>query len=482
MTQFKISDLVMVLPEITIAAFAMLLLIVSTFKCDSCIRKVNNISIIVLIFAAIMLFGSEFPNINFNNDIYIGNNFTLFSKVLIIIGAIFSIFLASGYYTINSKYSVAEYPCLILLSVVGMMIMVSSANFLSLYMGLELQSLPLYILASIHRNNIKSSESGLKYFVLGALASGIMLYGISLIYGFSGTINFSKIVEIYRNTEELPIGVIVGLVLLIVALCFKVSASPFHMWAPDVYEGAPIPVTTFLAVAPKIAAICLFVNILAYPFAKFFVQWQQVIIFVSALSMMVGAFGALRQVNIKRLMAYSSIGHIGYILMGLASTNSDGIQAIMIYITIYMVMTLGIFAAIMIVKEKEEGLEDIYSFSGLAKTKPLLAIVIAIILFSMAGIPPFAGFFAKFYVFVAAIKAGLYPLALLGVVTSVVSTFYYLRIIKIMYFDEAKSTLSRDTAFEMKFVSYFSAIFNVLFFIYFSTIVDITSTVAKVFR
>ncbi len=481
MAEFMVSDLLMLLPEIIILCAALFLLIGGACAGDKFMPAISKLAMLAML--ASLSFEISIPHETsiVLDGMFISTGFTSFAKILILIGSFFSTFLAIGYYKNNPKYMVAEFPVLILLATAGMMFMVSSNDLLSLYMSLELQSLALYVLAGLHKNNIKSSEAGLKYFMLGALASGIMLYGASLVYGFSGTTNFAKLADLYTQGGVLPVGVLVGLVMVIIGLCFKVSAAPFHMWTPDVYEGAPVAVTGFFAVSPKIAAVCLFVSVLSYPFALLAGQWQQVIILVSALSMIVGAFGALRQSNIKRLMAYSSIGHVGYILVGLAAANSEGVRGILIYIFIYMTMTIGMFACIMMVKSKEESSEDIYAFSGLAKTRPMLAMAIAIILFSMAGIPPFAGFFGKFFVFMAAVKAGLYGLAVIGVLSSVVAAFYYLRIIKIMYFDEAGSPLERDLAYELKIVAVISAVFNLLFFISFTPVVNAAAKAAGVF-
>ncbi len=474
MAQFEYFDLITVLPGIIILGAAIILLLVGAWKGNNFMPAIGNAAMIGLIAAAIvqLLIPQEITTAF--SGMFISNLFTSFTKILVIIGSVLSIFLANGYYKKNPKYMVAEFPVLILLATAGMVFMISANDLLSLYMALELQSLALYILASINRNNIKSSEAGLKYFVLGALASGIMLYGISLVYGFAGSTNFSKLSLLYldAHSHAVTVGVIVGLVLIVIGLCFKVSAAPFHMWTPDVYEGAPLPVTSFFAVAPKVASLSLFVSVLCYPFKDLNDKWMQIIVLISALSMIIGAFGALRQTNIKRLMAYSSIGNVGYILVGLAS---GGIRDLLIYLFIYMLGTIGMFACIMMLKQKESSSEDIYSFSGLAKHKPYLAMAIAIILFSLAGIPPFAGFFGKFFIFNAAVEAGQYGLAIIGVLSSVVAAFYYLRIIKIMYFDEATSVVERDAPYEMKIVVFLAALFSLLFFIYFTPLVNLAA-------
>jgi len=481
MEQFQILDLVTLLPGIVVLCSSIVLLLVGAWRGAGSMPLIGNGAMLALLVAAFLQATLPQNSSIVLNGMFISNGFTSFTKLLVMSGAFFSLFLANGYYKKNQKYMVAEFPVLILLATAGMIFMISSNDVLSLYMSLELQSLALYILAAIHKNNIKSSEAGLKYFVLGALASGILLYGASLIYGFSGTTNFAKIAALYTVGAAVPLGVVVGLALVVVGLCFKVSAAPFHMWTPDVYEGAPVPVTSFFAVAPKIAAVSLFVSVLYYPFGHIAVQWQQVIILISALSMIVGAFGALRQSNIKRLMAYSSIGHVGYILVGLASASHEGVRGVLLYMFVYMTVTLGMFACIMMIKQKEDASEDIYAFAGLAKNKPMLAMAISIILLSMAGIPPFAGLFGKYFIFLAAVKSGLYGLAVIGVLSSVVAAFYYLRIIKIMYFDEAPSHLEHDMQYEMKIVALASSVFNLLFLVSLSPVLDGATKAAAVF-
>jgi NADH-quinone oxidoreductase subunit N len=398
--------------------------------------------------------------------------------VLIQLGALLVLLLCIGFYRENEELAVAEFSVLILLSVVGMMLMVSANNFLTLYLGLELQSLALYVLASIHRDNVKSSEAGLKYFVLGSLASGIFLFGCSFIYGFSGTTSFETLNALYQNSE-LPLGVLIGLVFVLVAFCFKASAAPFHMWTPDVYEGAPVPVTAFFTVAPKVAVIAAFIRLTMIPFEGAVVQWQQVIEFVAAASMIVGAIGALRQTNIKRLIAYSSIGHVGFILVGVAAASEEGVRASLIYLTVYLAVSVGTFACIMMVKRRDIMSEDISNFAGLAKTNPYMAMGMAIMMLSMAGIPPFAGFFAKFFVLYAAVDKGMMWLALIAVLSSVISAFYYLRIVKILYFDEPVAGLSKELEPEMRAVAFTTAIYNTLLFIYFSPIISTSEKAAQ---
>ena len=320
-----------------------------------------------------------------------------------------------------------------LLSTLGMMVLISAGDLIMLYLGLELMSLALYVVAASNRDNAKSTEAGLKYFVLGALSSGMLLYGASLIYGFTGTVSFAGIAAAAKTGS---IGIVFGLVFLLAGLCFKVSAVPFHMWTPDVYEGAPTPVTAFFASAPKVAALAVFTRVALTAFPGIVSQWQQIVVFVAIASMALGSFAAIGQKNIKRLMAYSSIGHMGFALVGLAAGTAEGAQGVLVYISIYVAMTLGSFAVILTMKRNGQHVENISDFAGLSRTNPLLAFFFAMLLFSLAGIPPLAGFFAKWYVFVAAIKAGLFTLAVIGVLASVVGAFYYLTIIKVMYFDE----------------------------------------------
>ncbi len=460
-----------VMPEMFLSVVALALLIFGVVKgSDSVFTQIKFVIIALFAAAVIILSLPNQDSVSFGG-LYLVNGFTNYSKILMIIGSAITLYLSIGYYKDNEKSKVTEFPVLMLLAVIGMMLMISANDLISFYMGLEMQSLTLYILAALHKNDARSSEAGLKYFVLGAVASGIILYGCSLIYGFSGTTNFTQLAVLYEG-GQMSTGVMMGLVLLIVGLCFKVSAAPFHMWTPDVYEGSPMPVTAFFAVAPKIAAVAIFTRIMLEPFAGAVLQWQQVIVFVAAASMIVGSLGALMQTNIKRLMAYGSIGHVGFVLMSLAAASPNGVRGVLVYLLIYMVMSVGIFACIMMIKHRDGKSEEILSLSGLSKSRPMLAVAIAIIMLSMAGIPPFAGFFGKFYVLYAAIEGGLYLLAVIGVLSSVVAAYYYLRIIKIMYFDESTVPLDKMAQPEMKFVALCSAIFNLCFFIYFTPVIS----------
>ena len=368
-----------------------------------------------------------------------------------------------------------EYAILVLLSTIGMMVLISAGDLITLYLGLELMSLALYVVAASNRDNAKSTEAGLKYFVLGALSSGMLLYGASMVYGFTGTVNFAGIAA---EAKVGNIGLVFGLVFVLAGLCFKVSAVPFHMWTPDVYEGAPTPVTAFFASAPKVAALAVFTRIALTAFPGITVQWQQVVVFVSLASMVLGSFAAIGQTNIKRLMAYSSIGHMGFALVGLAAGTQEGAQGVLIYIAIYVAMTLGSFAIILTMKRGGQPVETIKDFAGLSRTNPVVAFFFAMFLFSLAGVPPLAGFFGKFYVFMAAIKSGLFVLAVVGVLASVVGAFYYLRIVKTMYFDEPVGELD-PMRVELRTVLAVTGVFNILFFVYPAPLVSAAQLAAK---
>ena len=432
----QLPNLVPVMPEIILAIGSMLLLMLGVFRGNKSFSQVTLLSVLVLVVTGFVLLtqvGGE-RQLTFGG-MFVSDSFAIFTKVLILIGSGVAMLISINYLKDHSidKF---EYPILILLATLGMMLMVSANSLLSLYMGLELQSLSLYVLAAMNRDRTRSTEAGLKYFVLGALSSGMLLYGISLVYGFSGSVNFDVLSETLKGGADASIGVIIGMVFLIAGLAFKISAVPFHMWTPDVYEGSPTPVTAFFAAAPKVAAFALFIRVMIGAFPEMHSEWQQVIIFISVASMFVGAFLALVQKNIKRLMAYSSIGHIGYALMGLAAGTETGIEALLIYLAIYLTMTLGAFAAILSMRRADGMVEDINDLSGLSSNNLPMAVAIAIFMFSLAGIPLLAGFLGKWFVFKAAVEAGLIPLAVIGVVTSVVGAFYYLNIIKIMFFNE----------------------------------------------
>src|SRR5215510_3123551 len=432
------------LPEIWIALSAMALLLVGAWLGDRAMRLIGLLSIAVMLVAIVALLGidvSAGPQLAFNGHFVI-DKFGVFAKVLALIGSITAVWMS---FTYAEREGMArfELPILMLLATLGMMLMISANDLISLYVGLELQSLALYVTAAIRRDTVKSTEAGLKYFVLGALSSGMLLYGASMIYGFVGTVSFDGLGAALTVATPPSIGIIVGLVFLCAGLAFKVSAVPFHMWTPDVYEGAPTPITAFFSAAPKVAAICLFTRVLVDAFGGLTHQWQQIIFVISVGSMILGAFAAMAQRNIKRLMAYSSIGNIGYALVGLAAGTPQGVSGLLFYMATYVPMTLGSFAVILAMRQKGQMVEEIADLSGLAKSQPWLAHIFAAILFSMAGIPPLVGFFGKWMVFAAAVNQGLFVLAVIGVVASVVSAYYYVRVIKVMYFDEAVGTFDR---------------------------------------
>ncbi len=479
MMQFTMMDMGIALPEIFLAAISMIMLLLGVWLGNGYTNTLTRLAIVAAAFASLMLIKLPHQPLFAFSQLFTIDSFIIVAKLLVLGGMVASLLLLLGVKTSDNSHLPFELPILMLLSVVGMMVMLSANNFLTLYMGLELQSLPLYVLAASQRDNTRSSEAGLKYFMLGALASGILLYGISLIYGFTGTTDFTQLA---LHTGNVPVGALVGLVLVIVAFSFKLSAAPFHMWAPDVYQGSPTVITAFFATAPKIAATLLLVRLMMQPFAALLTSWQQIIVVVAALSMMVGALGALRQTNIKRLLAYSSIGHVGYLLMGLATGTVEGAQAIIVYLAIYLSMSAGVFACILMMRTRGEYTEDINSLAGLAKNRPMMALMLLIFMLSMAGIPPFAGFFGKFYIFLAALQAKLYGLAVIGVIASVIATYYYLRIIKIMYFDEAKHSFEQETPYSIALVSTLSAAFNAAFFLLPTPLVAIATTAIQIVK
>ena len=451
------------LPEIAVAIGALLILMLGVFRTSAPTADyvAGALAIVVLLVAAKFVLSAPDRAVLFDGA-FIVDGFGRFMKLLVLGGSVLVLIMSLGELA-RAKLLSSEYVVLLLLSVLGMMLMISAGSLIALYLGLELQSLALYVVAAIDRGNVRSSEAGLKYFVLGSLSSGMLLYGASLIYGFTGSTDFSAIAAAaHGGATAASVGLTIGLVFLLVGLAFKVSAVPFHMWTPDVYEGAPTPVTAFFAAAPKLAAMALLMRVLLTAFPGIAPQWQQIVVFLSIASMLLGAFAAIGQTNVKRLMAYSSIGHIGYALIGLAADSEAGTQSVLVYLAIYLFMTVGAFACILSMRNKLGPVEDIDSLAGLAKTNLPMAFVLAMILFSMAGIPPLAGFFAKFYVFAAAIKAGLYPLAIIGVLASVVAAYYYLRVVKIMFFDEAQQEFvpaEQGTRFVMVIAGLFVLLF-----------------------
>lgn len=466
-------SLLPVLPELVLAAGAMALLMLGAFRSGQTTSLVTGLAVVLLVITGALVLWLPGGKLTTFGGSFIVDDYARFLKILALLGSGVTLILSRAYLAEQAK--IFEYAILVMLSTVGMMVLISAADLIMLYLGLELMSLALYVVAASHRDDTKSTEAGLKYFVLGALSSGMLLYGASLIYGFTGTVSFAGIAAEAKGGN---IGLLFGLVFLLVGLCFKVSAVPFHMWTPDVYEGAPTPVTAFFASAPKVAALAVFTRVALTAFPGIVPQWQQIIVFVSIASMALGSFAAIGQKNIKRLMAYSSIGHMGFALVGLAAGTEQGAQGVLVYIAIYVAMTLGTFAIILAMKRNGQAVETISDFSGLSRTNPMLAFFFAMFLFSLAGIPPLAGFFAKFYVFLAAIKAGLFTLAVIGVVTSVVGAFYYLTIIKVMYFDEPKEAME-PMRVELRVVLVFAGIFNLLFFVYPAPLVNAATVAAK---
>ncbi|CEG07869.1 NADH-quinone oxidoreductase subunit N [Afipia felis] len=466
-------SLLPVLPEIVLALGAMALLMLGAYRGERTVRIVTILAVVLLAVTLVLELMLPAGRLTTFGNSFVVDDYARFLKTVMLVASAATLVISRGFLTNQAR--IFEYSILVLLSSVGMMVLISATDLITLYLGYELMSLALYVVAASHRDNLKSTEAGLKYFVLGALSSGMMLYGASLIYGFTGTVEFAGIAAAAKTGS---IGVIFGIVFLLVGLCFKISIVPFHMWTPDVYEGAPTPVTAFFASAPKVAALAVLVRVLLTAFPNVTHDWQQIVTFVSIASMALGSFAAIGQKNIKRLMAYSSIGHMGFALVGLAAGTAQGAQGVLIYLAIYVAMTFGSFSFILCLKRNGQPFEQISDFAGLSRTNPYLAFMFAMLLFSLAGIPPLAGFFAKFYVFLAAIQAGLYPLAVIGVLTSVVGAFYYLAIIKTMYFDEAKGAVD-PMAGELRTVLTLAGIFNLLYFAYPGPLVSAATAAAK---
>ena len=462
------QTLLYILPELFISLSVMFLLMLGVFIKKS-YKIVRSATVIILIFAIILVLNQPNEVIKVFNNSYIIDSFSIFMKVLTFLFCI-AVLLISKDYIKNNQMEKIEYPILILAATLGMILMISSYDLIIFYLGLELQSLCLYILAAFKKDDVKSTEAGLKYFVLSSLASGILLYGCSIIYGFTGSTNLEVI---SNNLNSLNPSSVFGIVFIVVGLAFKVSAVPFHMWTPDVYEGSPSSVTAFFALIPKIAATAVFIRFMYVPFINAIDQWQIIIIFLSVGSMILGALAAIGQNNIKRLMAYSSIGHMGYILAGISTGTTAGMQSSLSYLTIYLVMNLGMFGSIFMMKRENIYYEDIKDLSGLSKNNPHLALGFLIILFSMAGIPPLAGFFAKFYIFMSVIHSEMYYLAIIGLVTSVISAFYYLRIIKIIYFDKPAKSFDENNNLSIKVPIVISALALLIYFVYPSSLIDI---------
>ncbi|HMT13558.1 MAG TPA: NADH-quinone oxidoreductase subunit NuoN [Aestuariivirga sp.] len=478
MSFLQSADAAAALPEIVLAVFAMVLLMLGVFRKHGAADTVTSLSVLALLVAGVLVMtvGDRATLEAAFSGAFLMDSFARVMKMLAIFSSAVAIVL-SWQYMRRERLASFEYPVLILLATLGMMMMISANDLISLYMGVELQSLALYVVAALNRDSARSSEAGLKYFVLGSLSSGMLLYGASLIYGFTGTTAFPLIKNVIMSSGA-SLGLIFGLVFVAAGLAFKVSAVPFHMWTPDVYEGAPTPVTAFFAAGPKLAAMALFTRVMITPFAAITPQWQQIIVFVAIASMVLGAFAAIGQTNIKRLLAYSSIGHMGYALVGLAAGSEEGVRGVVIYMLIYLMTTLGVFACVLAMRRDGKYVENIADLAGLGRTNKGLAFVFAMLMFSLAGIPVLAGFFGKLFVFLAAIKAGLITLAVIGVIASVVSAFYYLRIVKIIYFDEPQAAFDTMDA-EVKLVAYASGAFALLFALFASPLTQLSSVAAQ---
>jgi NADH-quinone oxidoreductase subunit N len=463
----------LILPEVFLSLSIFTTLLIGVFFKNS-YNLVTNITYLIIISLLLMIFNSFNDSGNLFSNSFVSNTFTNFFKILILLGTLFTMFITQDFIK-EMKINYFEYPLLLLFSILGMFVMISSNDLMSFYLGLELQSLALYILASIDRDNLKSNESGIKYFVLSALSSGLLLYGCSLLYGFTGSTNFEEInlkMEISNN------GAIFAMVFILVGLAFKVSAVPFHMWTPDVYEGSPSSVTSFFAVVPKVAGIAILIRFVQIPFEQLVDQWKNILVFMALASMILGAVAAIGQTNIKRLIAYSSIGHIGYALAGVSTGTTTGYSSSITYISIYVIMNLGVFGCIFLMKKDGKYCENINDLAGISKQNPLLAISFLIIMFSLAGIPPLAGFFAKFYVFMTVIESGMYTLAIVGLLSTVISAFYYLRIIKIIYFDEIMNPFDKIKNLGITSSILLSSLILVLFFLYPSILNNIVNTLS----
>jgi NADH-quinone oxidoreductase subunit N len=469
------ADLYVLLPELILAVGALALLLIGAVRGD---RSANTLTILaVLLIGASAYVSMILPDGTAFHGAFVMDNFARFTKAVILWSSAACVLLAHRFFS-DEKSERFELPVLIVLASLGMSLMVSASNFLALYMSLELQSLALYVLAAFNRDSVRSSEAGLKYFVLGSLSSGMMLYGISLIYGFTGTLDFHDIAHVIKS-GGVHIGLIFGLVFLIAGLAFKISAVPFHMWTPDVYEGSPTPITAFLATASKVASFALVLRAIVVPFPDAFHQWQQIIIFISALSMALGAFAAIGQSNIKRLMAYSSIGHMGYALLGLAAGTQLGLRGVLFYLAFYSLTNIGVFACVQAMRRGGQAVEEIDDLAGLARTQPKLAFALMAMMLSLSGLPPLAGILAKAFIFVAAIQAHLYVLAVFGVLTSVVGAYYYLRIVKVMYFDEPAKPLDRDMGWSVGAIATIATAFTILFVIRIDVLLDYAGLAAK---
>jgi NADH-quinone oxidoreductase subunit N len=470
-----LPNLLPALPELILAGASLMLVLIGAIMGEKSLRLITVLSIAVLIAAlGIVMFYSPERAVTFNGS-FIVDGFSRFMKVLTLLGSIAALLLSYTFMN-QEKFARFEYPLLVVLATLGMMLMISANDLIALYLGLELQSLALYVVAAINRDNLKSTEAGLKYFVLGALSSGMLLYGASFIYGFTGSVQFETIAKSIAGPQSTI--VVFGLVFVIAGLAFKISAVPFHMWTPDVYEGAPTPVTAFFAGAPKMAAMALMVRVLIGAFPNVMHDWQQIVSFIAIASMLLGGFAAIGQSNLKRLMAYSSIANMGYALVALASGTIAGVEGVLVFMATYLAMTLGIFACVLALKHATGRAETIEDLSGLARSNPGVAVLIGAMMFSLIGVPPLGGFFAKYYAFSAAVQVNLWPLAVIGMLASVVSAFYYLRIVKVMYFDEPRFTYG-VIPLEIKFVMVATCGFVILLMLYLAPVINAAKVAAK---
>ena len=473
---FELADMLPALPEIILASFALMLVLVAAYGGDGAAnaRRVAHLTLLGIVLAAFTVLSVSPAQETAFGGMFRADAFAHYMKILVLMGSFAAVFMSITPLE-RDDINKPEFSLLVMLSLVGMMLMISANDLMSLYMAVELQSLPLYVVAAMRTNSLRSSEAGLKYFLLGALSSGMLLYGASLVYGFAGTTSFAGIAAAVTDTK-LPVAFIIGMVFMITGIAFKVSAAPFHMWTPDVYEGSPSPVTALFAIAPKVAAIALMLRLTYGAFGSIAVEWSQVIMALSVASMLVGALGAIMQSDIKRMMAYSSIAHMGYALAGLAAGSHDGVLGVMVYMTSYVFMGAGTFAIILLMRRDGQSATRISDLRGLSKTQPLFALGLMVMMFSMAGIPPLAGFFGKWYVFLAAVNAGLVPLAVIGVLMSVIGAFYYLRIIKIMYFEDSEAPLDADVPLANKLVLGVSMAVIMLFFAGLNSIIKAADT------
>jgi len=467
-------DLAITAGEVSLAVLAMALLVAGVYLGDRATRAISWLSVAALAFCAWMVVVHGTNTASAFADMFVTDRFAVIMKLLVMLGSALAIVMSLDFIR-RAGMERFEYPVLILLATVGMMMMISANDLMALYLGLELQSLSLYVIAAMQRDDARSNEAGLKYFVLGALSSGMLLYGASMIYGFAGSTNFAALGKLFADQharQSVELGLIVGIVFVTAGLAFKVSAVPFHMWTPDVYEGAPTPVTAFFSVAPKIAAMALFLRVMLVPFVKLSAEWYQIIWAISVASMILGALAAIGQQNIKRLMAYSSIGHVGYALIGLAAGTRDGVAGVIVYMAIYLVMNVGTFCCILLMRRKDGMVETIDDLSGLARTRPGMALALAIFMFSLAGVPPMAGFFGKFFIFMAAVDAQAYYLAVIGVLASVVGAYYYLRVVKIMYFDSPAEPFEAAESRALPTLAAVTGVLTLAFFLFPAPLVE----------